>query len=92
MKPFIDFNTEKRKATVIDFEKYFFKLMINAVYGKSLETVQKRIDFCLVTNEHKMIVLIANPRFVHANVYKKHLVGVMMKQKTVYLNRPLYPG
>ena len=39
-----------------------------------------------------MIKLSASPRFVHANVYNKDLVGVMMKKRTVYLNRPLYVG
>ena len=63
--------------------------MINAVYGKLLDNVRKRIDFCLVTIERKMLTLIASPRFVHANVYNKDLVGVMMKKRTVYLNLSL---
>ena len=44
MKKYIDFNTEKRKTAANDFEKGFFKLMINPVYGKIIENLQKRIN------------------------------------------------
>ena len=43
MKKYIDFNTEKRMNVANDFED-FFKLMINSVYGKTMEHLQKRIN------------------------------------------------
>ena len=43
MKKYINFNTEKRTNAVNSFEKYFFKLMINFVYGKTMENLWKRI-------------------------------------------------
>ena len=52
MKKCIDFNTKKRKNAANDSEKYFFKLMINSVYGKALENLRKRISVRLVTNEN----------------------------------------
>ena len=42
MKKYINFNTEKRMKDDTDFEKDFFKLMINSVYGKTMENLRKR--------------------------------------------------
>ena len=50
MKKYIDFNTEKRMNAANDFEKYFFKLMINSIYGKTMEKLRKRINVRLVNN------------------------------------------
>ena len=44
MKKYIDFNTEKRKNAANDFDKDFFKKMINYVYEKTMENLQKRIN------------------------------------------------
>ena len=48
IKKYIDFNTEKRVNAANDFEKYFFKLMINSVYGKTMENLRKRINGRLI--------------------------------------------
>ena len=48
MKKYIDFNTEKRMNAANDFEKDFFKLMINSVYRKTMENLRKRINVRLV--------------------------------------------
>ena len=50
MKKYIDFNTEKRMNAANDFEKDFFKLIINSVYGKTMENLRKRIILQLVNN------------------------------------------
>ena len=44
MKKYIDFNTEKRTNAANSFEKYFFKLMINSVYVKTIENLRKGIS------------------------------------------------
>ena len=51
MKEYIDFNTEKRMNAANDFEKYCFKLIINSVYGKTMENLRKRINVRLVNNK-----------------------------------------
>ena len=51
MKKYIDFNNEKIKNTANSFEKDFFKLMINSVYGKTMENLQKRINIRLINSE-----------------------------------------
>ena len=50
MKKYIDFNTEKRTNAANSFEKNFFKLMIDSVYGKTTENLPKRINVRLVNN------------------------------------------
>ena len=51
LKKFVLFNTEKRMNTANEFEKAFFKLIINSVYGKTIENVRKRVDVRLINKE-----------------------------------------
>ena len=51
MKKYIDFKTEKRKNATNSFEKDIFELIINSVYGKTMENLKKRIKVRLITNE-----------------------------------------
>ena len=51
LKSYVDFNTEKRKQSSCEFDKNFFKLMINCVYGKSTENIRKRNNVKLINNQ-----------------------------------------
>ena len=51
MKKYIDFNTEKRTNAASSFEKDFFELIIDNVYGKIMENLRKRINVRLVNKE-----------------------------------------
>ena len=51
MKKYIDFNTKKRMNAANDFEKDFFKLMINSAYGKTMENLRNRMNVRLANNE-----------------------------------------
>ena len=61
MKKYIDFNTRKRMNATNDFEKYFFKLMINYVYGKTMENLRKRINMRLVNSEKDFLKYTSRP-------------------------------
>ena len=50
LKKFVDFNTDKRKNAANKFEESFFKLMINSVFGKTMENLRKRICVELINN------------------------------------------
>ena len=92
LKQYIDYNTEKRKNAKNDFEKDFFKLMNNSVFGKTMENIRKRVDVRLVTDEKKLLKLTSKPTYVSSKIFNKNLVAVHKIKETLTLNRPAYVG
>ena len=64
-------NTEKRSNAVNSFEKDFLKLMINSVYGKTMENLQKRINVRLVNNEKDILKYTSRPSHITQNLWEK---------------------
>ena len=64
MKKYTDFNAEKRKNMANSFERDFFKLMINSVYGKTMENLRKRINTRLVANQKDFLKYTSKPTHI----------------------------
>ena len=92
LKPYIDMNTELRKIAKNDFEEDFFKLMSNAVFGKTMENVRKHRDIKLVTADKKISKLVSEPNYHTSNYISKNLSIIEMKRTKVKMNKPVYLG
>ena len=92
LKPYIDMNTELRKIAKNDFEKDFFKLMNNSVYGKTKENVRKHRDSKLVTTDKKRSKLVSEPNYHTMNYISENLSIIEMKRTKVKRNKPIYLG
>ena len=92
LKKFIDFNTNKRKHAKNAFEKDFFKLLNNSIFGKTMENLRKRVDVKLVTNEKQLMKLTSKPTYVSSKIFNENLVAVHKIKETLTLNRPAYVG
>ena len=92
LKPYIDFNNTKRKESKSDFEKDLFKLMNNAVYGKTMENVREHVDFELVDNITRLEKCLNSPTYKHRHIINDELIGIEKTKAVVKLNKPIYIG
>ena len=92
LKPYIDMNTELRKAAKNDFEKVLLKLMNNSVFGKTMENIRKHRDIKLVTTDKKRSKLVSEPNYHTINLISEDLAIIEMKKTKVKMNKPVYLG
>ena len=92
MEKYIMKNTELRKTAANSFEKDFFKLMNNSVFGKTIENIRKRQNIILVDNRKKASQLSTKPNFDRTTIFDRNLIAVHVKKTEVYFNKPIYVG
>ena len=92
LKPYIDMNTNKRKEEKNEFEKNFFKLMINSVFGKTMENLRNHRNVKLVTTDEKRSKLISEPNYHTTKRFSENLLAIEMKKTKVKMNKPVYLG
>ena len=80
MEPYIRKNTELIKEAKNAFEKNFFKLMNNSVFGKAIENIRKRQNIQLIDNRKKALNLSSKPNFDRATIFDEHLVAPHVKK------------
>ena len=90
MKSYIEFNTELRKKANNPFEKDFFKLMNNSVFGKTMENIRNRVDIKLIKNKKKAIEVTRKLNYNTWTWFSKKLVAIHMNRIKLYFNKPIY--
>ena len=92
MEKHIDFNTEKIVNAANDFEKDFFKLIINSVYGKTMENLQKRISVRLVNNAEDFFKYTSKPTYITHKIFGKDYAAIHEIKPVLIRNKPIYVG
>ena len=85
-------NTELRKNAKNDFEKEFFKLMINSVFGKTIENVRNHQDIKLVTSYKRRSILASEPNYHSTKYISNDLLIMEIKKVEVKMNKPIHLG
>ena len=92
MKKYIDFNTRLRTAAKNDFEKDFYKLMDNSMFGKTMENIRKHRNIKLVNNEEEYLKNVMKPNLKTGTLLGPDLMGCEMGKVRVVMNKPVYLG
>ena len=91
LKPYIDMNTNLRKKVENDFEKDFFMLMNNSVFGKTVQIVSKHRDIKLVATERRRNYLVLEPIYHTAKFFRETFVSIRNKKKSeTLMHKPIY--
>ena len=92
LKPYIDMNTELRKAAKNDFDKDLFKLMNNSVFGKTMENIRNHRNIKLVTTDKKRSRLVSEPNYHTINLISEYLSIIEMQKTKIKMSKPIYLG
>ena len=85
-------NTKFRATAKNDFEKNFFKLMNNSVFGKMIENVRKRRDIKLIVTEERRKKLVSEPNYASCMAFSDSLMAIEMRKTRIYMDKPILVG
>ncbi|GFV23959.1 c2H2-type domain-containing protein [Trichonephila clavipes] len=92
LQPYINMNTQFRTEAENEFEKIFYKLMNNAIFGKTMENIRKRVDIRLCNNGEKAEKLISKPNFKDRTIFCENSAAFHMEVCKLSLSLSLYPS
>ena len=92
LKIHIGMNSKLRTEAKNDFEKDFFKLMNNTVFGKTMENVRKLKDIKLVTTDKRRNYLVSEPNYHATKSFSENLLAIEMRKIKMKMNKPVYLG
>jgi len=92
LKSYVDFNSKKRAKAQNEFTSMFHKLCVNAVFGKGMESVRKRISVRVVNNKKTAERLISRSQYLSHDILEANLVCFNMQKSSVELNKAIYTG
>ena len=92
MKPYVDLCSSLRAQATNDFEKDFFKIMVNSVYGKTVENQSKRTNIKIVQSRAQCKKLSEKPQCIGFRIFSEHLAAVQSKKTICVINKPFYVG
>ena len=92
MKKYITLNTNMRINAKTKFEKNFYKLMNNSVFGKTIGNIRKRVNIDFVTSKKKAEKLFAKPNYDKTTIFSQDLIAVHMKKTEFIFDKPIYTG
>ena len=85
-------NTKLRQKAKNNFEKYFSKLMNNAVFQKTMKNVRKLRNIKLVTTERRINFLVSVPNYHNTKFFTERLLVTEMRKTQIFMNKPVYFG
>ena len=92
MRPYVDFCTQQRAAATNTFDKNLFKLLVNAIFGKTCENVERRVRIVLLTDAQKIRKYASRTDFQDFRLFSNDLVAIHLRKTSVVYNRPFIIG
>ena len=92
LKSYADFNTKKRQESLDEFSKILHKLLNNCIYGKSIESVRKRVNIKSINDKKTYQKVVNKLNFISQKIFNKDFVAVHCSKKILTLNKPISAG